>query len=159
MSTLDIIDEMFVVADPLAVRAVVCAPATWQSWFPGLTLTINSDRGARGVRWQMSGELSGTAEVWLEEYGDGTIVHTYLRAEQGSRGRKGWRLESWIRRHYSLPLKGHLLAVKDEMEHGRPLGEPRIALAERVVSRPIDTDELRASRDGRPDDLEHRDRC
>jgi hypothetical protein len=159
LSTVDIIDEMFVVADRMRVRAIVCAPATWQTWFPDLTLTTYQDRGASGVRWEIDGEMSGTAEVWLEDFGDGTIVHTYIRAEQGSGRRTGRRLESWVRRHYALPLKGHLLAVKDEIEHGRSLGEPRVALAERVVSRPIDTDDLRASRDGRPDDLEHPDRC
>lgn len=76
MPSIDIIDELFVVADPASTRAVVCDEARWKEWFRGITLTAYDDRGLLGARWNVQGDLEGTAEVWLEEFGDGTIVHT-----------------------------------------------------------------------------------
>jgi hypothetical protein len=158
MSRVDIIDEMFVVADRSLVRTALCDPTTWGRWFPEVRLTTSENRDLDGVRWNVSGALVGTAEVWLEEFGDGTLVHTYIRTVPASTRRFRSRRQARVLRHYALPLKRHLLSVKDDLEKGRTVGEPRVALAERVVSRPIETDDVRAARDGRPDDLEHTDR-
>ena len=123
------------------------------------------------MRWKLSGAVEGTAEVWLDEFGDGTVVHTYLRGEPASGGpRKRWRRERWVRRRYALPLKRHLTAVKDALEAEHVPGLPRVPLSQRVVSPPIQNatppvrpDTGRGSdegdtRDGRPDDVEHPDR-
>ena len=128
MPTVDVIDELFVVADPVAVRAATCDVRRWRDWFPELVLTTYKDRAHLGVRWRLSGALTGTAEVWLEEFGDGVIVHTYVRAEPAAstdrRLRDGARLGREIKRH--------MTAVKDELEAGREPGVPRIPLARRV---------------------------
>ena len=50
-------------------------------WFPGAMFTSYDDRGPLGDRWTVTGALVGTAEVWLEEHGDGTVVHAYLRVD------------------------------------------------------------------------------
>lgn len=172
MPVVDIIDEIFIVADPQRVRSHVCDPARVAGWLPGVTLTAYDDRGPLGVRWTVAGALSGTAEVWLEEHGDGTVVHVYVRAEAAAPdplrlGRTRRRME----RRYVLPLKRALFAAKVLLEGGRQPGTTRVPLGERVVSasegghrsrrprpqRPTGTSSEGASPDGRPDDLQHRD--
>lgn len=139
MSTVDVIDELFVVADPAAVRAATCDVDRWRDWFPEFALTPYKDRGALGVRWRLSGALTGTAEVWLQEFGDGVIVHTYVRAERdpaaNRRVRDGRRLGREIKRH--------MTQVKDELEAGREPGVPRVPLGRRAARRGL-------SRHGRP---------
>jgi hypothetical protein len=177
----DIIDEVFIVASPENVRAVVCDPHRWCGWLPGVMLTPYDDRGRLGVRWTVAGELTGTAEVWLEEHGDGTIVHAYVRADPADRDPH--RLRRSRRRvvaRYVLPLKRRLLETKDLLEGDRRPGSTRVPLSERVVSasegrqgprrgrqhRPTgtgsgtmsDTSSERAWPDGRPDDVDDRDR-
>lgn len=173
MPAIDIIDEMFVVAEPRHVRPAVCDEARWQSWFPGLVLTSYDDRGRLGVRWTVAGELKGTAEVWLQEHGDGTIVHVYLRADAtAARTRRRVRSRRRVRRRYVLPLKRHLLDMKAILEVPRPLGTALVPVGERVSSAsqdgqgtrrrrlrlPTGTTSEGASLDGRPDDVQHRDR-
>lgn len=112
----------------------------WRRWFPGLTLTTYDDRGLLGVRWNVTGDLVGTAEVWLEAYGDGTIVYTYLRGEPTPTPRRSTAhgLEALGRRRYALPLKHRLFAVKDTLEAEHVVGSPRIPIGQRVVSPPTD---------------------
>jgi len=125
VSRLDLVDETFVVA-PVSALLVLCDESTWQQWFPGLSLTCVRDRGRLGKRWSVRGDQTGTAEVWLEEYGDGVIVHTYLRVELGEMPARAQRRAAVrLRRRYGLPIKSHLFAVKDELEGGRRPGEPR----------------------------------
>lgn len=177
MPSVDVIDEMFVVASPEAVRAVLCDEARWKRWFPGLTLRAYVDRGPQGVRWNVAGNLFGTLEVWLEERGDGTVVHTFVRAEPSAPARRHrpHRLAATVRRRYALPLKQRMWEVKDALEAGRVVGLPRVPVAQRVMSPPpieqqaSDTtaapgvgtsrpaDQGTAGH-GRPDHVEHPDR-
>jgi ribosomal protein S18 acetylase RimI-like enzyme len=137
VASVDIIDELYVVADPAAVRAATCEVDRWRVWFPELVLTPYDDRGLLGVRWRLSGALTGTAEVWLEEFGDGVIVHTYVRAVVAPKARTGVRLKgrraSWKRwpKFYALSIKRRMTEVKDELEAGRDPGVARVPLAER----------------------------
>ncbi|MDQ3484752.1 MAG: polyketide cyclase / dehydrase and lipid transport [Actinomycetota bacterium] len=171
MPIIDIIDEMYVVEARDVVRERCCDEGQWAIWFPDLTLGGIGGPGPKGVRWDVSGALVGTVEVWLEEYGDSTIVHTYVRAEPAKRVGDSRRTQTWATRRYALPLKAHLLAVKFAMEAGRELGTPRVPLGERVVSPPTGPqtsaeggrtgtggETTKGQRDGRTDDLEHRDR-
>ncbi len=131
---LDLVDEHFIAADRGAVRRLLCDEARWRGWFPDLTLTAYDDRGLEGVRWRVTGALTGTAEVWVEKYGDGAVVHVFLRADPTRPGR--WRLRAAgrrrrrreaarLRRRYAVPLKRQLFAAKDSLEAGRPAGERR----------------------------------
>lgn len=161
MAAVDIIDELFVVADPGKVRAHLGDAELWHSWFPDLCFTCYQDRGLKGVRWEVSGSLSGAAEVWIEPFGDGVIVHAYLRADPSKPPRSEHRFAVQTKKKYVWPLKQHLLDAKDELEGSRRLGEPRIPIAERVVSQPTQpaagTDDEGAIADARPDDVEHPD--
>lgn len=115
MPPLDVVDEHFVVADPGVVRRELCDEQQWARWLPGLRLECYEDRGNLGKRWDCSGMFAGTAEVWLEASGDGTLVHLYLR---------GVELPLRQRRSLVRTLKRQVFAVKDGLEAGRPAGRP-----------------------------------
>lgn len=47
------------------------------------------DRGAAGIRWNITGALVGSMEIWLEAYEpplDGVLLHFYLRADPAALG-------------------------------------------------------------------------
>lgn len=131
MPAVDLIDETFVVAAPEVVAAAVRDPRRLREWWPDLDLTVFQDRGVDGVRWTVTGALVGTAELWLEPFGDGTIVHVFLRCDPTRRGSptevaavdprgrlrllrdRAWQVKRWSWR------------LKDELEGGRLAGEPR----------------------------------
>ncbi|MGH3342617.1 MAG: hypothetical protein ACRDPK_06970 [Carbonactinosporaceae bacterium] len=97
----------------------------WRRWWPRLELAVFMDRGDEGLRWSVTGELVGSAEVWLEAFADGTIVHYYLRAEPvapAGRGRR--RAAARLRRRYTLTWKRRINVLKDELEAGRITGMP-----------------------------------
>jgi hypothetical protein len=158
----DVVDEIFIVAEPKGIRAATCDPLRWTSWFAGALFTSYDDRGPLGDRWLVSGSLVGTAEVWLEEHGDGTVVHAYLRVDPTGHHdfRRRQRRRSVTR--YALALKQRLFEVKDLLEGDRQPGTTRVPVGERVVSasepRPTSTTTEGAPPDGRPDDLQHPDR-
>lgn len=122
---LDLVDEHFIAADRGAVRRLLCDEARWRGWFPDLTLTAYDDRGLEGVRWRVTGALTGTAEVWVEKYGDAAVVHVFLRADPTHPARRRGREAARLRRRYAVPLKRQLFAAKDSLEGGRPAGERR----------------------------------
>ena len=160
----DVIDEIFIVAEPARIRAVTCDPVRWASWFPGAVFTSYDDRGPLGDRWTVTGYLVGTAEVWLEEHGDGTVVHAYLRVDPTDPVDPGGRRRRHaIASRLALSLKRRLFEVKDLLEGDREPGTTRVPISERVVSaseqRPTSTTTEGAPPDGRPDDLQHPDRC
>ncbi|MGH3329370.1 MAG: hypothetical protein ACRDPT_16535 [Streptomycetales bacterium] len=83
------------------------------------------DRGHEGLRWSITGELLGSAEVWLEAFADGTIVHYYLRGEPAAPSGRVRRLAAArLRRRYTLAWKRRINALKDELEAGRATGMP-----------------------------------
>lgn len=83
---LDVIDETFVRAEPAAVAAALHDPGVWRRMFPGLELHVFQDRGDAGLRFTVTGAMVGTNELWVEPWGDGAIVHYYLRADLTRRG-------------------------------------------------------------------------
>lgn len=168
MPSVDVIDEIFVVAAPDVVRRHACDNLAWAQDLSGVTFSLDEDRGREGLRWRVAGDLVGTAEVWLQEHGDGTIVHTYLRAEPVRPVRRRARWARQVRDRYALPVKRRMMQIKDALEAGRPAGVPRVPPAQRVVSLPARpgraatsakrgagrrTDE--GAGHGGPDDLQH----
>ena len=127
MPLVDLIDETFLVAPPAAVAVRLGDPGLWQRCWPEVELAVYQDRGLAGLRWTVSGELSGTAEVWLEPFRDGVVVHCYLRADpvRSGRARGQRRRAAALRRRYSESIKRHLNSVKDELERGRAPGTGR----------------------------------
>ena len=120
MPQLDLIDETFVVADPARVAAVVRDPARWPGWWPDLTLAVFQDRGDAGIRWNVRGALTGSMEVWLEPYGDGVLVHHYVRCDA-----TGGTVTPRERRRRQRHAKRLFWALKDELEGDRRPGVPR----------------------------------
>lgn len=120
----DIADETFVVADPEVLAARLRDPVLAREWWPELELTVTEDRGAEGVRWTVAGRLTGTAEIWLEAWRDGVIVHWYLRGDPTHAGR-GRPDPQRLRRGYVVAFKRRIHRLKDELEAGRPAGVPR----------------------------------
>lgn len=114
-----IVDDMFVGADPRVVAQAVAQPARWQQWWPDLTLELSRDRGVKGCQWLVTGSMTGTAEIWLEPWDDGTIVHLIQRLEPfGAPARA--RAPQRAHDARVLDWKRHAVRLKDELE-GRPI--------------------------------------
>jgi hypothetical protein len=118
----DVIDETFLVAPPAAVAAELKSPELWRRLFPDLECAAYEDRGDEGVRLRVSGALVGTSEFWVEPWGDGAIVHYYLRADP-ARELSPRRLIRARERH-RVRVKAGLNALKDRLEAGRVVGMP-----------------------------------
>jgi hypothetical protein len=114
-------DETFVAAAPELVAAAVHDPARWSRWWPDLDVTTTRDRGVKGHQWLVAGSLQGTAEIWLEPWRDGTVLHLFLRLE-GPGGGHGRREQE----RRVLAWKREARALKDELERGRAPGEPAV---------------------------------
>jgi hypothetical protein len=121
----DLVDETFVVAAPAEVAAAVQDSARWPVWWPDLQLSIFQDRGEHGIRWNLGGALAGSMEVWLEPFGDGVIVHYYLRADPPPGRSFSARAVRREQRHRAHRAKQVFWQLKDELERGRRPGEPR----------------------------------
>jgi ribosome-associated toxin RatA of RatAB toxin-antitoxin module len=124
---LDINCDDLVVADPAYVAARLGDRGLWRDWWPELTLTPYEWRGLEGVRWTVSGEATGTAELWLEQVRDGVVVHWYLRVDPRKPRRN-------LRERYVRDYRRNLWRFKDEVENGRPAGERRPGWRPAIVS-------------------------
>lgn len=120
MPLLDLADDSYVSAAPALVAVRLRGPEFWRSCWPDLTLRPYHDRGIEGMRWYVDGALVGTAELWLEPFRDGTLVHAYLRADPAERVRSK---PARLAHHYTTGLKRALFALKDDLE-GRT--DPRL---------------------------------
>ena len=133
MPTIDLVDETFIVVERSSLVAVVSDPGRWRRWWPDLDPVVFMDRGLDGIRWSITGSLLGSCEIWLEPVLDGVLLHYYLRGElTGSSpttirplpdSPRGWRVAAAERRRRALAWKGHVWALKDELESGRRPGE------------------------------------
>ena len=110
--TIDLVDDTFVVASPERVAQVVADPGRWGSWWPDLRLTTTRDRGVKGRQWRVDGALAGTAEIWLEPWRDGVIVHFYLRCDPADPARAPER----ERRRRAQAWKRVVHALKDALQ-------------------------------------------
>lgn len=124
MPQLDLVDETFVVAEPAVLAAAVRDPDRWVGWWPDLRLGVFQDRGDAGVRWNVRGALTGSMEVWLEPYGDGVLLHHYVRCDVTGRVLSPSAAARELRRR-QRHAKRVFWALKDELERGRAAGEPR----------------------------------
>lgn len=137
MPLVDLMDETFVVADPSTVAARLRDPVLVRRAWPGLDLVVFMDRGNQGIRWTVTGELVGSCEIWLEPFGDGVIVHYFLRADPTRRGsrteplagspRRLQRRAVRVARDHATHWKAVLHEVKDELEAGRAVAEPPVS--------------------------------
>jgi hypothetical protein len=107
----DIHDETFVAVRAPALRARIVEAGLLGRWFPGLRTRVFMDRGDKGVRWSVSGELDGSLEVWLENVPRGTLVHWFVRADPPSMGEA-----RRIRDRYVDTFNAGMFALKDSAE-------------------------------------------
>jgi len=130
---LDLVDDTFVAATPASIAAAVHDRRRWARWWPGLELTVSRDRGLKGVQWVVCSRADedrsrgrrvrwlGSMEIWLEPWGDGTLLHHYLRldprqplAPRTARRFAANRARAW---------KHSVHRLKDELEGTRICGE------------------------------------
>jgi hypothetical protein len=90
MNSIQIADQTYVAASGALVGAALANPTSWRSWWPDLRLQVVEDRGEKGIRWAVTGALTGTMEVWLEPSLDGVVLHYFLHAEPT--GVAAWQL-------------------------------------------------------------------
>lgn len=136
----DLIDETFIAAQPAAVAARLrgegrAAPFSRDLW-PDLNLTVREDRAEAGIRWIASGPLAGSTELWIEPWGDGSLVHIYVRADITRAGsdvqpiagpaRRLARRAERERRRRAWQHKRVMWALKTDLERGRAPGEPAV---------------------------------
>lgn len=72
-------DDTFVAVEAAVLAPLLADPAPHRDCWPDLQLLVTRDRGVEGCQWAVAGAATGSAEIWLEPWHDGTIVHLYLR--------------------------------------------------------------------------------
>jgi hypothetical protein len=127
MHLVDLVDETYLAVPPQSLAEVVADPARWQQWWPDRRLEVFMDRGVKGQRWAIAGDLLGSAEIWLEEYRDGTILHYYLRADPPEGVSLQPRAADRLRRREAVGWKRRVWALKAELESGRHPGGAGLA--------------------------------
>jgi hypothetical protein len=124
MHSIQVADETFVAADPVAVGRAVADRASWLRWWPDLRLQVVEDRGPLGVRWAVTGALTGTMEVWLEPSLDGVLLHYFVHGEPS--GVSAWQLARMnlakMTHRRRVAGKNMAFEVKETLERSRPVG-------------------------------------
>jgi hypothetical protein len=124
MNSIQVADQTFVAADADRVGATVADPSCWRRWWPDLRLQVVDDRAEKGIRWTVTGRLTGTMEIWLEPSLDGVLLHYFLHAEpSGATARQLHRMNLAKMTHRRrVAGKKMAFAVKSELEAARPVG-------------------------------------
>jgi hypothetical protein len=129
MNSIQVADETFVAADPAAVGRAVADEASWRRWWPDLRLEVIENRADKGMRWAVTGPLTGTMEVWLEPALDGVVLHYFLHAEPS--GAAAWQLARMnlarITHRRRVAGKNMAFEVKATLERSRPVGVSPLA--------------------------------
>ena len=124
MNSIQIADETFVAADGARVAAAVADQSSWRRWWPDLQLRVVEDRAEKGIRWTVTGALTGTMEIWLEPSLDGVVLHYFLHAEPT--GLAAWQLAklNLAKMTHRRRVAGKKMAfeVKMTLERSRPVG-------------------------------------
>ncbi len=124
MHSIEVADETFVAAAGETVGAAIADPARWRRWWPDLRLEIIEDRAEKGMRWVVTGSLTGTMEIWLEPVLDGVVLHYFLHAEPS--GAAAWQLArmDFAKMTHRRRVAGKRMSfeIKSELEAARPLG-------------------------------------
>jgi len=111
-------DDTFVAAPAEVVAAAIAEPGRWQAWWSDLTLQVSRDRGVKGHQWMVTGAYTGTAEIWLEPWHDGTILHLIQRLDPVPPSRAPRSPKAALREESArvIAWKRHASALKDELE-------------------------------------------
>jgi hypothetical protein len=124
VNSIQVADEMFIAADGARVGAAIADRASWRRWWPDLRLQVVEDRAEKGIRWAVTGALTGTMEIWLEPTLDGVLLHYFLHAEPS--GVAAWQLAKMnlAKMTHCRRVAGKKMAfeVKTTLERSRPVG-------------------------------------
>ncbi|MBW0014766.1 polyketide cyclase / dehydrase and lipid transport [Mycobacterium sp.] len=127
MNSIQIADQTYIAADAARVGAAVADPACWRRWWPDLRLDVVEDRADKGIRWSVTGALTGTMEIWLEPQRDGldgVVLHYFLHAEPT--GVAAWQLAKLnlakMTHRRRVAAKKMAFEVKRTVERSRPVG-------------------------------------
>ena len=124
VNSIQIADETFVAADGAQVGAAIAEGSNWRRWWPDLRLQVVEDRAEKGIRWAVTGALTGTMEVWLEPTLDGVLLHYFLHAEPA--GVAAWQLAKMnlgkMTHRRRVAGKKMAFEVKTTLEQSRPVG-------------------------------------
>ena len=122
--SVQVADETFIAADPAQVGKVVADRAGWRRWWPDLRLQVVEDRADKGMRWAVTGALTGTMEIWLEPSLDGVLLHYFLHAEpSGVSARQLARMNpAKVTHRRRVAGKEMAFEVKATLERSRPVG-------------------------------------
>lgn len=131
MNSIQVADQTFVAADAATVGAAVGARSSWTRWWPDLRLEVVEDRADKGIRWSVTGSLTGTMEIWLQPSLDGVLLHYFLHAEpSGATARELAKMNvpKMVHRR-RVAGKNMAFEVKSTVERSRPVGVSPIASA------------------------------
>lgn len=124
MYSIQIADETYIAADGARVGAAVADRSKWPRWWPDLHLQVTEDRADKGIRWAVTGALTGTMEIWLEPSMDGVVLHYFLHAEPT--GATAWQLARMnlakMTHRRRVAAKNMAFEVKTTLEEARPVG-------------------------------------
>jgi hypothetical protein len=127
---LELADETFIAVDRSVVAALFADLSGWANCWPDLELVLLRERGLKGCQWAVTGRparggpgrggpaVAGTAEIYLEPWHDGTLVHLFLRLTlpPGTTPRALHRATT----ARTLPWKQTITQLKDHLEGLRP---------------------------------------
>ena len=124
VSSIQIADETFVAADGARVGLAIADPSKWRRWWPDLRLGVVEDRAEKGIRWAVTGALTGTMEVWLEPSLDGVVLHYFLHAEPTGLAACQLAKVNLAKMRHRRRVAGKKMAfeVKTTVERSRPVG-------------------------------------
>jgi hypothetical protein len=124
MHSIQVADQTYVAADGALVGAAVADQLSWRRWWPDLRLQVVEDRAEKGMRWTVTGAVTGTMEIWLEPSLDGVVLHYFLHAEPT--GVAAWQLAKLnlgkITHRRRVAGKKMAFEVKTTLERSRPVG-------------------------------------
>jgi hypothetical protein len=127
MNSIQIADETYVAAGGTRVGAAIADRSNWRRWWPDLRLQVVEDRADKGIRWAVTGALTGTMEIWLEPVTnglDGVVLHYFLHAEPT--GLAAWQLAKLnlasVTHRRRVAGKKMAFELKATLERSRPVG-------------------------------------
>lgn len=131
MNSIQVADQTYIAAAPAVVGNAVANRSSWRRWWPDLRLEVTEDRGDKGIRWSVTGALTGTMEIWLEPMLDGAVLHYFLHAEPSAVA--AWQLAKMnlakVNHRRRVAGKDMAFEVKTVLEGGRPVGVSPLAVS------------------------------